>query len=362
LINVASGNSDSPRSVFTRAIEGFCGLKHFFDPIQSEPVSNADDIFWRRFGMILAVLTLFGFVVAFIARSIAGDAHQATMNSPTAVAERIAPEGSERVGDPTQVVAPTPKASAMASAAPAAMAAASGPVSAEQTYNANCMACHASGVAGAPKKGDAAAWAPRIAQGEDALVQSVVKGKGAMPPKAGNPSLTEEQIRASVRYLIGTDSGAASTAKEAAAAATSLVKDAAAAASGSAEKMVEKAKTMAESAGRKIGAAASSATSAVTAAASSSMPAAANDGKPGNEVYNMGCVACHATGAANAPKLTDKAAWEPRAATGIAALQQSVINGKGAMPPRAGLTSLSDADINNAIRYMLKEAGVEAGS
>jgi cytochrome c5 len=75
----------------------------------------------------------------------------------------------------------------------------------------------------------------------------------------------------------------------------------------------------------------------------------------------MGCVACHATGAANAPKLTDKAAWEARAGNGIAALKQSVINGKGAMPPRAGLTSLSDADIENAVRYMLKEAGVEAG-
>lgn len=342
-------------------------------------MSNADDIFWRRFGMILAILTLFGFVVAFIARGIAGDAHQATMNSPMAVAERIAPEGSERVGDPSQVVAPAPT-----SAAPAAMAAASavalGPVSPEQTYNTACMACHATGVAGAPKKGDAAAWAPRIAQGEDALVQSVTKGKGAMPPRAGHPNLTDDQIRGAVRYLIGTDTSAASTAEKTVAAATSMVKDAAVAASDSAEKVVEQAKSMAESAGKTVGqaasaagatvsdaassaaSAASAAVSSVAAAASSAMPAATNDGKPGNEVYNMGCVACHATGAANAPKLTDKAAWEPRAATGLAALQRSVLNGKGAMPPRAGLTSLSDADIENAIRYMLKEAGVEAGS
>jgi cytochrome c5 len=75
----------------------------------------------------------------------------------------------------------------------------------------------------------------------------------------------------------------------------------------------------------------------------------------------MGCVACHATGAANAPKLDDKAAWEPRAATGFAALMNSVTKGKGAMPPRGGLASLSDADVENAVRYMLKEAGVEAG-
>ena len=350
-------------------------------------MSNADDIFWRRFGMILAILTLFGFVVAFLARDIAGDAHQASMNSPMSVAERIAPAGSERVGDPTQIVAAKPKAAMQA--APAATAVASaGAVTAEQTYNTACMACHLSGVAGAPKKGDTAAWAPRIAQGEDALVQSVIKGKGAMPPKAGHPNLTEEQIRDAVRYLIGADSsadsgadsGAASTAKDATAAATAMVKDAAAAAGDSAEKVVEKAKSMAESAGNTVGQAASaagvaagdavssattaatSAVSSVAAAASSAMPAAANDGKPGDEVYSSGCVACHATGAANAPKLTDKAAWETRAATGIAALKQSVINGKGAMPPRAGLTSLSDADIENAIRHMLKEAGVEAGS
>ncbi|MFT5175815.1 MAG: cytochrome c5 [Gammaproteobacteria bacterium] len=318
-------------------------------------MSNADDIFWRRFGMMLVVLTLFGFVVAFIARDIAGDAHHASMNNATAVAARIAPIGQARVGDPSKVVAAVPK-QAMANETMAT--AATGPVTGEQIYNTACLACHGTGVAGAPKKGDAAAWAPRIALGAEALVKSVLNGKGAMPPKAGNPNLSEEQVRSAVQYLIGGEA-ASSAAAPAVAAAKQAVKEA-----------MQKAKSMATEAANTATAAASTATSTATAALSSAIAAApaatkaptasAAAGKAGNDVYNSGCVACHATGAANAPKLSDKVAWEPRAASGFAALLQSATKGKGAMPPRGGLMSLSDADIGNAIRYMLKEAGVEA--
>jgi len=57
-------------------------------------------------------------------------------------------------------------------------------------------------VANAPKFGDKAAWAPRVKQGMDALVQSVLKGKGAMPPKAGNASLADADIRAAIEYMV----------------------------------------------------------------------------------------------------------------------------------------------------------------
>jgi cytochrome c5 len=56
-------------------------------------------------------------------------------------------------------------------------------------------------VAGSPKLGDKDAWAPRLKQGTDTLVQSVIKGKGAMPPKAGNPSLSDAEIRAAVEFM-----------------------------------------------------------------------------------------------------------------------------------------------------------------
>ena len=69
-------------------------------------------------------------------------------------------------------------------------------------YDKTCVACHSTGVANAPKFGDKAAWAPRIATGNAALVASVVKGKGAMPPKAGAGDLKDDDIKAAVDYML----------------------------------------------------------------------------------------------------------------------------------------------------------------
>jgi cytochrome c5 len=69
-------------------------------------------------------------------------------------------------------------------------------------YAQTCAACHTTGIAGSPKLGDKAAWAPRLGGGNGPLVAAVVKGKGAMPPKAGNPSLTEGDIRAAVEFML----------------------------------------------------------------------------------------------------------------------------------------------------------------
>ncbi len=62
------------------------------------------------------------------------------------------------------------------------------------------MACHAAGVAGAPKFGDKAAWAPRLALGVDGLTASVIKGKGAMPPKGGSGA-SDAEIKAAVEFM-----------------------------------------------------------------------------------------------------------------------------------------------------------------
>ncbi len=85
---------------------------------------------------------------------------------------------------------------AMAFAAQSALAA-----DGKAIYEKTCVACHASGVANAPKLGDKAAWAPRIATGKDALLASVIKGKGAMPPKAGAANLTDDDIKAAIEYM-----------------------------------------------------------------------------------------------------------------------------------------------------------------
>ncbi|MCP3852090.1 MAG: cytochrome c5 family protein [Gammaproteobacteria bacterium] len=67
-------------------------------------------------------------------------------------------------------------------------------------YKTACFACHDAGVAGAPKFADKALWAPRIATGVDAMVKTVITGKGAMPPNGGT-QLTEAQIREVVIYM-----------------------------------------------------------------------------------------------------------------------------------------------------------------
>ena len=96
-------------------------------------------------------------------------------------------------------------------AAPAAVVAAAEPAAAKSPdaagavpalYTQICQTCHAAGVAGAPKIGDKAAWAPRLAQGIDGLTASAIKGKGAMPPKGGSTG-SDADIKAVVAYMVG---------------------------------------------------------------------------------------------------------------------------------------------------------------
>jgi cytochrome c5 len=186
----------------------------------------------------------------------------------------------------------------------------------EQIVQATCAACHQTGVAKAPKIGDKNDWAPHIKQGLNQLVQSVIKGKGAMPPKAGDASLTETEIARAVAFMANK---AGASFKEPAA-----PKQAAAAAP-----------------------------QQQAAAATPAKTPAAGDGKA---VYDKVCFACHQQSVAGSPKLGDKEAWAPRIKTGTDALMQSVIKGKGAMPPKAGNPALSDAEIRAAIEFMVSQA------
>lgn len=208
--------------------------------------------------------------------------------APEAVSARVQPVARLEIGAPA--------------AAPGARAAA-------DIVKSTCAACHQTGAANAPKLGDAAAWAPRIKTGVDALVQSVIKGKGAMPPKAGDPSLTESEIHNAV-VLMANQAGAKFKDRPAAAPAQKQ-------------------------------------------AAATPQKSGAADGKA---VYDKVCVACHQVSVAGSPRLGDKAAWTPRLQQGMDALMQSVIKGKGAMPPRAGNPSLSDQEIRAAVDFMVSQA------
>jgi len=79
----------------------------------------------------------------------------------------------------------------------------------EQVYKAVCSSCHVSGAAGAPKFGDASAWGPRLGKGYDALLTSVIKGKGAMPARGGaSPTdISDYELGRAVVYLANSAGG-----------------------------------------------------------------------------------------------------------------------------------------------------------
>jgi cytochrome c5 len=128
----------------------------------------------------------------------------APASGATATAAASAPAVDATAATPSTMPAATPNATAATPTAPAAAVAtaATGAAGAPPAlFTQVCTACHTAGVAGAPKLGDKAAWAPRIAQGIDALTASAIKGKGAMPPKGGS-SASEAEIKAVVTYMV----------------------------------------------------------------------------------------------------------------------------------------------------------------
>ena len=141
--------------------------------------------------------------------------------STKAIEERIKPLGEVSIA---AVAHPAPVVVAVSATAPAATgAAAATPVAAttapataepapakispankvgENTYKAICTGCHSTGALGAPKLGDKAAWAPRIAQGIDVLYNSALKGKNSMPAKGGSTALSDAEVKATVDYIV----------------------------------------------------------------------------------------------------------------------------------------------------------------
>jgi cytochrome c5 len=114
---------------------------------------------------------------------------------PEAVPQAAPGSAPAAAAAPEQVAAAAP-----AGAVPAAGAAAK-PADGKTVFDTTCTACHSTGAAGAPKYGDKAAWAPRLAQGKPALYNSALHGKGAMPPKGGNTALADDAVKAAVDYM-----------------------------------------------------------------------------------------------------------------------------------------------------------------
>jgi cytochrome c5 len=199
----------------------------------------------------------------------------------------------------------------------------------EQVFAAQCTACHTAGLVGAPKLGDAEAWAPRLKTGYDALLHSALAGKGQMGAQGGG-DYADLEIGRAVVYMANKAGGKFDEPRAPAAGASAPAAAPAVAAA-------------------PVAMAAPVAAAAVVAAAE---PAKADAGGAAPALYTQVCQTCHVAGVAGAPKLGDKAAWAPRLAQGIDGLTASVIKGKGAMPPKGGSAG-SEAEIKSVVTYMV---------
>jgi len=344
------------------------------------PIKN-----WTRPVTTIGLLLVATIAVLVLLTQMVTDTPNVAKDDETAVLSRIKP-----VGEVQLAVASGPK----------------GQLSGEQVYTQACKTCHESGLAGAAKVGDKAAWVKIIAQGLTPAVDHAIKGIRAMPAKGGNPDFENVEIERAVVFMAGkaganwkeppplaTAKGVERTGEEVVQAACGKchrtgeggapkVGDRAAwtprvakglatvtqaalkghggmpARGGMAELSDTEIKLAIETMfnsgiGKLAVAAASSAPAPSAASPAPAMAALPASGKlDGKKVYDMTCLVCHAAGVAGAPKVGDKGAWTPRLKTGIDTLYASAIKGKAAMPAKGGNTSLSDADVKAAVDYM----------
>lgn len=165
----------------------------------------------------------------------------------------------------------------------------------KEVVDAVCGACHASGKEGAPRIGDAKAWASRASQGLTALTDHALKGIRKMPAHGGNKGVSDIEIERAIVYMVNQSGG----------------------------NWVEP-----------VG----GATPAV--------------GRTSETIVQAQCAKCHQTGRDGAPKIGDRPAWTPRLAKGLDRLVASAVHGHGPMPSRGGMPDLSREEIRGAILYM----------
>ena len=160
-----------------------------------------DRKFFDTFMLVLGILL--GITIALIigARIIAANTSLAHQKEDPAFQREV----HARIGSVAKVAVAGEDNSALAPEAAAPVAAAED-LPGETVYNQACVACHGAGIAGAPKFGDKAAWAPRIAQGMDTLHTHALQGfqgkNGLMPPKGGRTDLSDQSVMNAVDYIV----------------------------------------------------------------------------------------------------------------------------------------------------------------
>ena len=274
----------------------------------SGPIKTPSQLMWTSFFFFVAPIFIIIGLVYFVTSGPKPNAGE--VNPELATAERIERIGMVELRDANRPLA-----------------------TGEAVYKAQCTACHAAGLVGAPKSGDVAAWGPRLTQGYDTLLTHALKGLGAMGAQGGG-AYSDIEIGRAVVYMANAAGGKFPMPEAPAA------EGAAAAAAPAPAAVVEPAPVQVAAA---PAAAAAAPPAVVTVAAGA-----------GEALYKQACTACHAAGIAGAPKSGDKAAWASRVGLGVDALTASVIKGKGIMPARGGSAG-SDAEIKASVEYMLAQ-------
>jgi cytochrome c5 len=270
---------------------------------RSEPMSDQHSSpikTWQQLVVVVVAAFVVPVIVIAMLAALITSGKKGEHADPKAVVERIRPVGTVQIAGPRVAL------------------------SGEQVYEQVCKTCHGTGLAGAPKFGDKAAWAKVIKQGEKLVFAHSIQGIRGMPPKGGDSELPDIEVYAAVVHMVNA-AGANWKLPSAAPSAT----------------------TAAAPAGT---AAPAAPVAAVVIPPATPGAIAKPDGK---NIYETACVACHGAGVAGAPKFGDKVAWAPRLTSGKDALYASSLKGKGAMPPKGGQTQLPDDHVRAAVDYMI---------
>jgi cytochrome c5 len=169
-------------------------------------VSKQDTHFFNVFSLVIGLLVAITIVLFALARIVASHTQEAQVLSEPdyskSVAGRIEEPAHEAVAgrDNSALAIKVDTAAAAGSAAPAM------PKSGTEVFEQTCSVCHAQGIAGAPKAGDKAAWAPRLAEGKATLYDHALKGyqgkTGVMPAKGGRTDLPDDLVKQAVDHMV----------------------------------------------------------------------------------------------------------------------------------------------------------------
>jgi cytochrome c5 len=190
-------------------------------------------------------------------------------------------------------------AAALCALAAPALSNAAGNRSGQEIVEQVCATCHAGGLDGAPKIGDAKAWEPRERRGLSSLTKNALEGVRKMPPHGGSLSLTDIEIKRAITYMVNHSGG-----------------------------------------------------SWVEPIDRTALPPA----RSGEQIVRTQCVKCHGPGLNGAPRIGDKDAWIQRAKLGFDSVVSSAIHGHGAMPARGGMADLTDDEMRAAVTYMFQKS------